>query len=239
MDPWSDGWSDGRHRSWHTAQANPGIALPVRGDSIGFANPYDIPHLGTNWEKMFQHDLERLNSLEWFDRSDPLNAQFVQSLQIAAAGKVPPLVPEAGQGQQVMVNPELEAMPAQRTSSVPQLDSTIQRAGAAAEDGTAAAIARAVAKHRSEQGASDQPSASPPDASPAAVQKENKVSENQQPPARAAKPGSKWGSKQAEAIQNRKSAAAQQVRKVASSKTDATAAARRTDQSKRDGGRSL
>lgn len=52
-DPWTQEWSDGRHRTWHTAQASPGIALPVRGDSIGFANTYDIPHLGAGWEKLY------------------------------------------------------------------------------------------------------------------------------------------------------------------------------------------
>ena len=88
-DPWIDEGSDGRYRSWYTTQANPGIALPVRGNNIGFANSYDIPHLGSGWEKMYQDDLERLVSLKWFDRSDPLNTQFMSSLQIAASGKIP------------------------------------------------------------------------------------------------------------------------------------------------------
>lgn len=215
-DPWIDEWSDGRHRTWYTAQENPGLALPIQGGSIRFANSYDIPHLGANWEKMFQEDLRRLNSLKWFDRSDPLNAQFVQSLEIAAAGKVPPLVMDAMQRQQVM--------------------------GAAAEGGTAAAIARAVAKHRALQPASDQSSATTPGVGSGAGMKETKGSENQQSSAvaRAAEPGSKWGRMQAEAIQRRKASAAEkQARKAGASKTDAARAARRADQIRRDGGRSI
>ena len=118
-DPWSDGWSDGRHRTWHTAQANPGIALPVRGDSIGYANTYDIPHLGSNWEKMYQQDLERLSAMKWFDLSDPLNAQFTRSLQIAAMGKVPPAVQEARHSQ-ARISPELEALRKHMAASSPQ-----------------------------------------------------------------------------------------------------------------------
>ncbi|WP_104162191.1 MobF family relaxase [Arthrobacter sp. ZGTC212] len=127
--------------------------------------------------------------------------------------------------------------PQQREAAVVD---AIQAADAATEGGTAGAIARAVAKHRSTQQASDQPSAPAPGASPGVLQKETKVSETQQPPARAAEPGSRWGRKQAEAIQRRKAAAAElQARKADSSKADATAAARRADQIKRDGGRSL
>lgn len=109
------------------------------------------------------------------------------------------------------------------------------------EGGTAAAIARAVAKHRAAQETTNQPSGTPSNGVPASP-KESPMSENQQNPAtRAAQPaGSKWGSRQAEALQRRKAAAAeQQARKAAASKTDAAAASRRADQIKRDGGRSL
>jgi conjugative relaxase-like TrwC/TraI family protein len=128
--------------------------------------------------------------------------------------------------------------PQQREAAVVD---AIQGTDAQAEGGTAAAIARAVAKHRAAQQTSDEPSATAPGGTPGALQKENTVSENQQPPARATEPGNKWGRKQAEAIQRRKAAAAdQQARKAGSSKTDAAAAARRADQIKRDdGGRSL
>lgn len=124
-DPWINEWSDGRHRTWHTAQANPGIALPVRGDSIGFANSYDIPHLGAHWEKRFQHYVQRLAALKWFDRSDPLNAQFTRSLQIAATGKIPPVILEKGQNRQATRDPELEAMHKHMAASFPQPASTI------------------------------------------------------------------------------------------------------------------
>ena len=129
--------------------------------------------------------------------------------------------------------------PQQREAAVVD---AIQTTGGTSEGGTAAAIARAVAKHRAEQQTSDKPSATAPGASPGRQQKETKVSENQQPPAgaRAAEPGKKWGRKQAEAIERRKAAAEErQTRKAAASKTDAAAATRRADQIRRDGGRSI
>lgn len=119
-DPWIDGWSDGRHRTWQTSRADPAVALPVRGSSIGYVNSYDIPRLGADWEKLYQHDLERLTALEWFDQSDPLNAQFIRSHEIASAGMIPPRIPDTGPKGQINLSPELEAMRTSMYASFPQ-----------------------------------------------------------------------------------------------------------------------
>lgn len=129
-------------------------------------------------------------------------------------------------------------VPQQRDAAVVD---AIQATTESPEGGTAAAIARAVAKHRAAQETTNQPAGTPSDGVPVPP-KESNVSESQQNPAtRSTEPaGNKWGRRQAEAIRRRSAAAAeQQARKAAGSKTDAAAAARRADQIKRDGGRSL
>ncbi|MSS00401.1 hypothetical protein FYJ28_16480 [Arthrobacter sp. BL-252-APC-1A] len=93
MDPWDSGWSDGRHRTWHTAAANPGMLLPIRGNSIGFANAEAIPRLGPDWTRLFSNDAERLQKITWLDRTDPVNQHFEAALMLAAAGRIPATTP--------------------------------------------------------------------------------------------------------------------------------------------------
>lgn len=40
-------------------RANPGILLPVRSNSLGYANAEDIPRLGDDWTALFNADLKR------------------------------------------------------------------------------------------------------------------------------------------------------------------------------------
>jgi len=94
MDPWDSGWSDGRHRTWHTAAASDaGVLLPIRGNILGYANAADIPLLGDNWSEQFRAGLQRLKQQTWIDQTDPVNRQFQENLVLAAAGKIPPLTP--------------------------------------------------------------------------------------------------------------------------------------------------
>ena len=92
MDPRDSTWSDGRHRTWHSTAANPGILLPVRSNSLGYANTEDIPRLGEDWSTLFKADLKRLQELTWLDRTDPVNQRFENALSLAA-GKIPPTTP--------------------------------------------------------------------------------------------------------------------------------------------------
>ncbi|MFJ2662669.1 helix-turn-helix transcriptional regulator [Arthrobacter koreensis] len=96
MDPWDSGWSDGGHRTWHAAAASDaGVLLPIRGNILGFANAADIPLLGDNWSEQFRAGLQRLKQQTWVDQTDPVNRQFQESLVLAAAGRIPPVVPSA------------------------------------------------------------------------------------------------------------------------------------------------
>lgn len=109
MDPWDSTWSDGRHRTWHSTAANPGITLPLRSNSLGWANTEDIPRLVEDWATLFKADLKRFQELTWLDRTDPVNQRFEEALTLAAAGKIPPTTPGESTPRDTMLSAHVHA----------------------------------------------------------------------------------------------------------------------------------
>ena len=63
--------------------------IPIQGDALGYANPANAEVLGETWPDLYAMHVEELDSLEWFDTADPLNASFRTSLVTAASGEFP------------------------------------------------------------------------------------------------------------------------------------------------------
>ncbi|MFJ2509574.1 helix-turn-helix transcriptional regulator [Arthrobacter citreus] len=138
MDPWDAGWSDGRHRTWHTTAANPRMLLPIRGNSLGFATAEAIPRLGENWSGLFRNDLKRLRKITWLNRTDPVNQHFEKALILAAAGAIPPTTPTESTTRQGTLSASVHAsFPASFTAGPPEqtVGPNIRKAGASMSPG--------------------------------------------------------------------------------------------------------
>ncbi|WP_394253580.1 hypothetical protein [Arthrobacter pityocampae] len=86
-DPWDGTWHDGRHRTFHTAKANPDMGLPVLSEDLhGIAGRLCLER---ELAEAYANSLDELADVPWFDHSDPLNVAYRQSLQRAAFG-IPP-----------------------------------------------------------------------------------------------------------------------------------------------------
>ncbi|MEZ5188377.1 hypothetical protein [Microbacterium lacticum] len=89
FDPWFEPLTNGRHRLWATMPHFGAALIPIQGDALGYANPANAEVLGETWPDLYAMHVEELDSLEWFDTADPLNASFRTSLVTAASGEFP------------------------------------------------------------------------------------------------------------------------------------------------------
>lgn len=92
VDPWFEPLVNGRHRLWATLDYFGESLVPIAGDALGYANPESVAALGKTWAGSFVKHVEELRSVEWFQRSDPVNQRFVASLETAADGQIPSAV---------------------------------------------------------------------------------------------------------------------------------------------------
>lgn len=89
MDPWFSPLSNGRHRLWNAGPHFESTLIPVKGDSIGYANPDDMAALGERGLREFARNVEALQQVSWFDHQDPVNLRFIAHLEAAARGEFP------------------------------------------------------------------------------------------------------------------------------------------------------
>lgn len=89
MDPWFEPLQNGRHRLWSTLDFFGNELIPIKGDALGYATPLNTEVLGPSWPQLFEMNVQDLDTVDWFDASDPVNVRFANALRTAARGEHP------------------------------------------------------------------------------------------------------------------------------------------------------
>ncbi|MBP2411764.1 hypothetical protein JOF48_000563 [Arthrobacter stackebrandtii] len=89
FDPWFVPLTDGRHRLWATLPYFGSSLVPICGDALDYATPGNAEALGSGRAYLFSESLGQLDSVTWFDLSDPANQRFRAGLVEAAEGGFP------------------------------------------------------------------------------------------------------------------------------------------------------
>ncbi|MFC7624341.1 hypothetical protein [Microlunatus sp. GCM10028923] len=88
VDPWDETLQNGRHRLWATRRYFRAGLVPVASPTLEMANPDDYGR-SRFWPECSREDLDQLDKVRWFDRTDPLNQRYLRALRTAAGGEFP------------------------------------------------------------------------------------------------------------------------------------------------------